>query len=260
MVIDAYKNPLETFRSNILGTANLINSLRNISSVKSTIVITTDKVYEKKSTSDPFKEEDRLGGDDPYSSSKASAEIVSKSLSESFFKKSKNILSTVRSGNVLGGGDYSNYRLIPDILQSVNKKKKLMIRNLQNIRPYQHVIDPLYGYILLVEKNYRSKRSPKFSSWNFGPNNDGFKTTKYIINKFQKYYNIKYKLQKNYKKYKETKVLKLDNTKAKRLLKWKPKWKIKVTVDKIVEWNSFKKKKKPVREICEKQIEDYLKN
>lgn len=125
LVIDAYKNPLETFRSNILGTANLINSLRNISSVKSTIVITTDKVYEKKSISDPFKEEDRLGGDDPYSSSKASAEIVSKSLSESFFKKSKNILSTVRSGNVLGGGDYSNYRLIPDILQSVNKKKKI---------------------------------------------------------------------------------------------------------------------------------------
>jgi CDP-glucose 4,6-dehydratase len=160
LVSKSFKNPLETFNTNIIGTTNILNLVRNQKSIKSVVIITTDKVYEIKKNNKSYNEEDALGGKDPYSSSKVCAEIIMNSYNETFYKNNflRNKISTARSGNVIGGGDYSENRLVPDIIEAINKKKKLVIRNPSNIRPWQHVIEPLSGYMKLAELQYKIKK------------------------------------------------------------------------------------------------------
>ena len=159
LVLESYIKPLKTFQTNIMGTLNLLQCIREVKSIKSVVIITTDKVYKINKKDIIYKEIDQLGGFDPYSASKVGVEIVVDSYIKSFFSKSnlKNRISTARAGNVIGGGDFSNNRLVPDIIKAINYKKKLTIRNPNHIRPWQHVLDPIMGYLILQENNMKKK-------------------------------------------------------------------------------------------------------
>ena len=261
LVSKSFENPLETFNTNIIGTTNILNLVRNQKSIKSVVIITTDKVYEIKKNNKSYNEEDALGGKDPYSSSKVCAEIIMNSYNETFYKNNflRNRISTARSGNVIGGGDYSENRLVPDIIEAINKKKKLVIRNPNNIRPWQHVIEPLLGYMKLAELQYKNKKmNIKKPAWNFGPNKNSFVKVIDVVN----YIENKVKLKKKVKKkqsFFETKILKLNSNKAKKYLKWYPVWNLKKSIDSVIEWNSLYKKTNNAKQICENQIIKYLK-
>tara|TARA_B100000927_G_scaffold231352_1_gene191387 strand:- start:166 stop:1242 length:1077 start_codon:yes stop_codon:yes gene_type:complete len=260
LVTLSFKKPVDTFQTNVIGTLNLLEAAKNVKSVKSVVIITTDKVYKVNTTSKSYVETDELGGKDPYSASKACSEILTNSYVLSFLNHSNLMtVSTARSGNVIGGGDYSKDRLVPDILESFNKNKILAVRNPDHVRPWQHVIEPLYGYLLLAEKQFLNQLSNLDHSWNFGPKKKSFISVKQVINKFRKKKLIKKILIKKNKNI-ETKILTLNSNKASKYLNWNQKWDIDQTLQKIIEWNNIVNKKKNYREICENQIKEYLKN
>ncbi len=260
LVSESFRDPLETFNTNILGTSNVLNAIRKISSLRSAVLITTDKVYKIKNFNKSYIEEDELGGKDPYSTSKVCAELITNSYIESFLKKSylKNKVSTARSGNVIGGGDYSKNRLLPDIIKVINSNKKLIIRNPNNIRPWQHVIEPTFGYLKLAEMQYKKKLLHKNPNWNFGPNKKNFIKVIDIVNMIKKNLNIKVKINKN-QDFFETKILKLNNSKAKKNLNWNPIMNLNKSIQSVIEWNYLFKKYKNAKKICEDQIKSYLK-
>tara|TARA_B110001450_G_C17588185_1_gene467820 strand:- start:77 stop:1150 length:1074 start_codon:yes stop_codon:yes gene_type:complete len=261
LVSDSYNDPISTFNTNIIGTANLLEAAKKIKSIKSIVIITTDKVYKINNSNKSYVENDELGGKDPYSASKACAEIIVNSYIESFTGKGflKNKISTARSGNVLGGGDYSNNRLIPDVLNAINLNKELIIRSPRHVRPWQHVIEPIYGYLILAQKQYENKIKESNHAWNFGPKKNNFIQVNQIINKINKIKKIKKIIAKK-NNIKETKILKLNSNKSMKNLNWKPKWNIDQTIEKIITWNDLNKKNKNTKNICEKQIFDYLNN
>lgn len=255
LVAESYKKPHETFQTNIMGTVNLIQASKNIKSCKSVVIVTTDKVYKIKSNNRPYDEKDELGGIDPYSASKACTEIVTSSLAKLINKKN---VSTVRSGNVLGGGDYSKNRIMPDIISAINNKVTLKIRNPNSIRPWQHVVEPLWGYMMLAKKQYQNKINTENMAWNFGPNNSSFVKVNTIVRFIQKMGDLKrIRIVKN--TIKETKVLKLNSNKSKKVLKWKSIWNLQKTLIMVLKWNQSYKKTKNARKICENQISEYLK-
>ena len=260
IVLESYKDPVNTFKTNIMGTVNLLNSIRNVKSIKSVVIITTDKVYKIDKNNDSYKEDDLLGGFDPYSTSKVAAELVVDCYIKSFLNNShlKNRVSTARAGNVIGGGDYSKDRLIPDIIESINNKKKLTIRNPNYIRPWQHVIEPLIGYLLLAELQFKNKKNEKHT-WNFGPSKNNFKTVKQVINIMKSFKDFNFTIEKS-KRPKETKILRLNSSKSQRKLKWKPIWNLKTTLKHVFEWNELYKKGVSAKAICEKQFLMYLEN
>ncbi len=260
LVIEGYKNPIKTFNTNINGTINILNAIKKCKSLKSAVIITTDKVYKIQKKNKFYSENDELGGYDPYSASKVCAEILTNSFIKSFFKMTnlKNKVSSARSGNVIGGGDYAKNRLIPDIINSVNGNKKLCIRNPDHIRPWQHVIEPTYGYLKLAQLQFEDKLKNIEGKWNFGPNQNSFIKVIDVIKKIKKFKKIKFKINKT-SKIQETKILKLSNKKAKKFLKWKPKWNLNITLNYVIEWNDDFKKNKNAKEMCENQIIKYLK-
>ena len=259
LVIESYKNPLETFNTNIIGTLNLLESIRSVKSIKSVIIVTTDKVYKIDKKNKNYKELDHLGGFDPYSASKVGAEIVADSYIKSFFKRSKlkNRIATVRAGNVIGGGDYSKNRLVPDIIFAINNKKKINIRNPLYIRPWQHVLDPLMGYLMLAKKQYLKKINDEEHAWNFGPNNNNFKKVIDVVKYIGKLQKFNYQISNN-EKFKETKSLKLDSTKAKKKLKWFPKLSLPETLKFTIDWNRNIKKGLSAKFVCEQQFLMYI--
>lgn len=261
LVIEGYKSPIETFNTNINGTINVLNCIRNCKSLKSAVIITTDKVYKIQKKNKLYSENDELGGSDPYSASKVCTEILTNSFIQSFFKMTnlRNRVSSARSGNVIGGGDYAKNRLVPDIINAINSNKQLYIRNPNHIRPWQHVIEPTYGYLKLAQLQFENKLKNIDGKWNFGPNQKSFIKVIDVIKKINKLKKIKFKLDKSRKIIKETKILKLSNKKAKKFLMWKPKWNLNITLNYVIEWNDSYKKKRNVKEICEKQIMKYLK-
>ena len=261
LVLESYKTPLKTFNTNIIGTLNILECIREVKSVKSVVIITTDKVYKINKKNINYRELDQLGGSDPYSASKVAAEVVVESYIKSFFKNTllQNRISTARSGNVIGGGDNSKNRLVPDIIRAINNKKKITIRNPKHVRPWQHVLDPLLGYLMLAKNQYKNKINNKSSSWNFGPSKKNFKRVIDIIKYVKKLQYLNYKLLKN-NKIKETMILKLNSTKAKKELNWISKWDLNMSIKKTIEWNILFKKGVSARDICEKQFLMYIKN
>lgn len=203
--------------------------------MKSVVIITTDKVYKIKKSNKQYSELDDLGGKDPYSVSKVCAEFLTNSYIESFFKNKKlrNSVSTARSENVLGGGDYSKDRLPPDIINSINLNKKIIIRNPKNIRLWQHVIEPIYGYLRLAELQYKKKKLYQNQCWNFGPNKGSFVSVSHILKIINKNFKLKVEVKKN-QNFFETDILKIDNKKTKKVLNWKPKWNLQKTIDSII--------------------------
>ena len=254
IVQEGYSNSRNTFETNINGTNNLLHSLGGLSNLKSVVIATSDKVY-KESNKKIFNENDELGGYDPYSLSKVCKELIVKGFKNSFFAKrlKKVNISTVRAGNIIGGGDQGKNRLIPDI---INSKKTLRIRNPKSIRPWQYILDALYGYILIAEKQYLKKI--KSSSWNLGPD----KINIISVNKIIKIFSLHLKLPKikydRRSSFKESKYLIINNKKAKKELNWKPKINIELAVKKTVQWHAMRKKLDNPKKICEFQILEYL--
>jgi len=258
LVSYSYNHPVYTFNTNVMGTLNVLHCIKKFKSIKSAVIVTTDKVYKIKGHK-YYIEEDELGGHDPYSSSKVCSEIIANSYIKSFCNENTNLkcVSTARSGNVIGGGDYSKDRLVPDIFRAIENKKKLIIRNPNSIRPWQHVIEPSVGYLLLAQKNYKKNKNALSSSWNFGPNYKNFKSVMYIVNKMQKFYKIKFsKFHK--RSFHETQTLKLNSEKSKKYLNWKPIWNLNDTLNKTIEWDMLNKNGIHGKEICENQILSYF--
>jgi CDP-glucose 4,6-dehydratase len=260
LVSQSFVDPLETLKTNMIGTSNVLESIKKINSIKSVVVITTDKVYLNKNAKKSHNEEDMLGGSDPYSVSKVCAELITKSYIESFFRNNllKNKISTARSGNVIGGGDYSENRLLPDIIKSINSKKKLIIRNPNYIRPWQHVIEPTVGYLKLAESQYKKRLLHKNPNWNFGPDKKNFVKVIDIVKNIKKKINIKFTINRN-QSFFETKILKINSSKAKKYLNWHPIWDVNKSINNVIEWNDQLKKTKNAKKICEDQIKSYFK-
>ena len=255
-VLEGYKFPIETFETNIIGTANVLSAAKKVGSVKSFVVITSDKCYENKEWTFPYRETDRLGGFDPYSSSKACAELVTESLRNVFILENrKTRIATARSGNVIGGGDWTSDRLIIDLVEAINKNKSFILRNPKSTRPWQHVLDPLFGYLLLAKKNFESSKYSE--GWNFGPEISSNLTTKKIVKKFlRKWKNIKVIEKDLYSKKYEAQSLMVDSTKSKLRLNWKPKILIDEALDLTIQWYRSYYENKNI--ITDKQIEYFM--
>ena len=264
LVLESYKDPITTFSTNIMGTVNILELIRLSSSVGSGVIITTDKCYENRDLYRGYKEEDRMGGHDPYSSSKGSAELVISSYQRSFFtkdhfKKGSAAVGSVRAGNVIGGGDWGQDRLIPDLLTSVETKKEVKLRNPMATRPWQHVLEPLYGYLLVAEKLFNQGPSDS-DCWNFGPYSKDVKTVASVADMFCKAWGEGLSWSKDINPiYHEARNLSLDITKAKRTLGWKPRWPLSKAIDKIVEWHKAHLEGRDCLALTRKQIEEFLK-
>lgn len=262
LVGESYLNPKYTYEVNTLGTINILNILKEVNDIKSALIITTDKVYFNNDKRKYFKENDLLCGIDPYSNSKSCAELAVEAYNHSFFKEKKILVSTARAGNVIGGGDFSQNRIIPDYFRSLIFKRSLLIRSPNSIRPWQHVLDPLYGYILLLMKIY-NKQIALGSNFNFGPNYSSNCSVNEMISLLNKNFNNSVRVIKNKKKskaYKESKVLMLNSNKSKKMLNWKCKYDLKESLDLTSFWfeNYMKKKGKDILELTQNQIKSYL--
>lgn len=246
LIYESYKKPHLTFDVNYRGTLNLLEISRGINSIKSIVVVTSDKCYESNNSSKGFKETDLLGGIDPYSASKSSTEIMVRAYRKTFFTNKKNVgLSTARAGNVIGGGDWSLNRLIPDCVRSLIKKKVIEIRNPNFNRPWQHVLEPLKGYLILAMQQFKNPK--KFSgAWNFGTKPNSLTNVKSIVNYIIEFWGTgKLKIRKN--KLYEQQNLQLNINKATKYLKWYPTYNIKQSVRFTTDWylKVLKYKKKP---------------
>ncbi len=258
LILESYKKPYETFTVNSIGTLNMLDVVKESKFVRSLICITSDKCYESNNSTKGFKENDKLGGKDPYSGSKAAAEIIIKSYYESFFFKKKCGLASARAGNVIGGGDWSENRLIPDVINSINNNKTIFVRNPNFNRPWQHVLEPLYGYLLLGKNIYYSPK--KYSgSWNFGTKKNTVTNVLTIVKFITKIWKSgKIKLNKKQKYYEQTN-LQLDITKANKILKWRPKYSIFKSVQVTVNWyKESLQNKNEIEKITEHQIKEYM--
>tara|TARA_B100000579_G_C22716958_1_gene797370 strand:+ start:36 stop:1115 length:1080 start_codon:yes stop_codon:yes gene_type:complete len=220
-VLVSYKDSKQTVETNVLGTANFLESIKNVKSIKSAIIVTTDKVYLNLEKKQKFKESAKLGGYDIYSSSKAACEIITESYIKSFFQGTNCNLATVRSGNCIGGGDWTKDRIIKDCVESFLKNKNLILRSPNATRPWQHVLEPLSGYLKLSEKLYYDKSDKYSGAWNFGPNVKNNLKVKQIASIGKKIFHSKSKIVIKDKKYYESKNLSLDSSKSFKLLKWK---------------------------------------
>jgi len=240
LVLQSYIDPIGTIDTNIIGTANVLEASIRCPSVRAVINVTSDKCYENKEWYWGYRENDPMGGFDPYSASKGCAELITSAYRKSFYNKADIGLASVRAGNVIGGGDWSDDRLIPDILKSVTNSKELQIRNPDAIRPWQHVLEPLYGYLLLAEKLYQDPK--KFNdSWNFGPYEESCKSVEWIVTELSKFFNTGFKVVTDKEPlHHEARLLKLDISKSKNMLGWEPRMNLEEALHLIVEWhNSF---------------------
>ena len=253
----SYNAPIETYEVNVIGTAKVLEAARSCPNLKAIINITTDKCYENDGRSKSYKEDDAMGGYDPYSASKGCAELVTSSYRRSFLKEQGVGLASVRAGNVIGGGDWADDRLIPDILRSFEKSEPVLIRNPKATRPWQHVLEPLSGYLLLAQKMYKNQN--KYAEgWNFGPRNTDFKPVDWILNNMiDKWPNSRWNLDTRPNPHEES-FLQLDISKAETKLGWSPVWNLSYTLEKIIDWHQAWLKKEDMQDVCLSDIEAYM--
>jgi CDP-glucose 4,6-dehydratase len=262
LVRESYNNPVDTYLTNVIGTANVLESARISKTVKAIVVVTTDKCYENNEQNYGYVETDRMGGYDPYSSSKGCVELLTSSYRNSFFNLSSfgidhyTLIASARAGNVIGGGDWSDDRLIPDIIKAALNKKEVIIRNPLSTRPWQHVLEPLNGYLLLGEKLLNGQK--EFASgWNFGPEEDKVLQVQEIIKLSQlNWENITYKIENEKNNLHEATLLSLNISKAKKYLDWKPIWNNEKSVEKTIKWYKNYYLKRTIN--TDKDIEDFF--
>ncbi len=263
LVRQSYVNPVETYLTNVIGTANLFEAAKHADRVNAILNVTSDKCYENKEWEWGYRENDSLGGFDPYSNSKACSELVTSSFRNSFFNEklySKHgvAIATARAGNVIGGGDWANDRLIPDFIRAISNGEKVILRNPGSIRPWQHVLEPLTGYLLLAGKLFTE--GPEFNgAWNFGPGESDEKNVEWITSTICNLWGegASFAIDKSPQPH-ESRFLKLDCSKARNTLEWKPRWDIETALKSIVEWHKAFLENKNMREICNSQIDSYL--
>lgn len=259
----SYKNPVETYQTNVMGTLNVLEAIRITHSVKAAVMVTTDKCYENKEWVWGYRENDPMGGDDPYSSSKGCAELLIASYRKSFFSsddhRSMTGIASARAGNVIGGGDWSENRLIPDCVRAVEAQTHIDIRNPNSIRPWQHVLDCLSGYLLLSEKLYHSPEQLS-SAWNFGPSSQDMKPVSWVVDKFVETWkqdaNWSFDSSPDYPV--ESESLKLDCSKARSKIGWTPKWSLSQAIEKTVEWYALVGQGEDPYQLSLKQIQEYI--
>ena len=262
LVLESYKNPIETYSSNIIGTVNLLEAVRNCHSVRAVVNVTTDKCYENKEWLWGYRENDTLGGYDPYSTSKACSELITSSYRSSFFNaeafsKHHVALASARAGNVIGGGDGSKDRLVPDIIEALLKSKPATIRNPHAIRPWQHVLEPLNGYLTLAERLF-TNGTPYAEAWNFGPSFEDAKPVSWIADKITSIWGngARWIAQSQVQSH-EANYLTLDTSKAKSKLNWRPRLNLEQALDLVVDWNKCVLNGDDVRKVTLSQIKNY---
>ncbi|PIP39242.1 CDP-glucose 4,6-dehydratase [Candidatus Desantisbacteria bacterium CG23_combo_of_CG06-09_8_20_14_all_40_23] len=261
----SYEEPRLTYETNVMGTVNILETIRKCKSVQAGVIITSDKCYENREWYWGYRENEPMGGYDPYSNSKACSELITTSYRKSFFNPNEYHihhvgLASARAGNVIGGGDWAQDRLIPDCIRSILRGEKIIIRNPNAIRPWQHVLEPLSGYLLLAQKLY-SNDSQYAEGWNFGPDDTDAKPVEWIVQRLCAKWgeSASYKLDDREHPH-EAHYLKLDCSKAKTELDWYPRWDIEKAIDSIIEWTHAYKKNEDLRITCLKQIEEYSAN
>jgi CDP-glucose 4,6-dehydratase len=252
----SYAEPVETYATNVMGIVNLFEAVRKTPSVLAVINITTDKCYENKESLRPYTEDDAMGGYDPYSSSKGCSELVTAAYRRSFLADAGVSVATARAGNVIGGGDWSEDRLIPDFLRAIDKNQPLVIRSPNAIRPWQHVLEPLAGYLLLAESLYT--QGEKFAQgWNFGPSDEDAQSVAWIVEKLiATMPNASWEMDEQPQLH-EANYLKLDSSKARTQLGWQPRWNLETALEKIVGWHQAWHNKKDMRKFSLDQIAAY---
>ncbi|MDP2815557.1 MAG: CDP-glucose 4,6-dehydratase [Rectinemataceae bacterium] len=259
----SYEQPLLTYETNVMGTANLLEAIRGCESMRAVVLVTTDKCYENKEWDWGYRENEPLGGYDPYSSSKACAEIVAAAYRSSFFNpkdygRTHNVaIATARAGNVIGGGDWAKDRLVPDIVKAIGESRKVFIRSPESIRPWQYVLEPLAGYLLLSERLY-TKGVEFAEAWNFGPYDSDVKPVGWIVDQLCKRWPGAAGFESDTApKPHEALYLKLDCSKAINRLGWKPTWSLETALAKIVEWNLANLQKEDMYALTVSQIQEF---
>lgn len=256
----SYRNPIETYSTNVMGTANVLEAARSCNNLKSIVSVTSDKCYENKEIQRGYKEHEPMGGHDPYSSSKGCTELVTSAYSRSFYNDDNTaFIASARAGNVIGGGDWSEDRLIPDILRAFQESKPVIIRNPESTRPWQHVLEPLSGYLLLAQSLYIDGKNYN-GGWNFGPIDEDCKSVSWILNEMVKIWggDSKWKLDLDNNPH-EANFLKLDCSKAASKLKWLPKWRLRESLELIVDWHKVFISGGNIKRQCLMEINKYLK-
>ncbi|MBR6957392.1 MAG: CDP-glucose 4,6-dehydratase [Erysipelotrichaceae bacterium] len=259
LVIRSYEEPRYTYDVNVMGTVNICESVRLSDSVRSFVDVTTDKVYENvEDYGHYYKEDEKLNGYDPYSNSKSCSELVTQSYIRSFFHQKGIAVSTCRAGNVIGGGDFADNRIIPDCARAAMKNEKIIVRNPNSVRPYQHVLEADMFYLLLAEKQFEEKECA--GHYNIGPNDEDCITTGDLVRLFVKYWEGSSFECQNIEGPHEANFLKLDSSKARQELDWKPKWSVEEAVKFSVEWYRALSKKEDLISLTDEQIKMYLEN
>ena len=256
----SYQEPVLTYATNVMGTVNVLEAARKCSKLKAIVSVTTDKCYENKEWAWGYRENEPMGGHDPYSSSKGCAELVTAAYRKSFFNENNSaFLASARAGNVIGGGDWSDDRLIPDILKAFEKNEPVIVRNPMATRPWQHVLEPLSGYLVLAQNLY--EEVGEFAEgWNFGPKDEDCKSVSWILDKMVAKWGkgAAWELDKNNNPH-EAGYLKLDCSKAAMQLNWRPKWNLEDTLESIINWHQHYLSGKNSKEQCLLEIAKYQK-
>ncbi|MDH6154037.1 CDP-glucose 4,6-dehydratase [Polynucleobacter sphagniphilus] len=258
----SYVNPVETYATNVMGTVHVLESIRNLDCVRAAVIVTTDKCYENKEWAWGYRENEPMGGHDPYSNSKGCAELVTSAYRQSYFSpekyaRHKVAIASARAGNVIGGGDWSEDRLIPDAINAFEAKESLIIRNPLATRPWQHVLEPLSGYLVLAQALYQE--GAKFDGgWNFGPRDEDARSVQEVVNLLIKNWgSVASWTQDQGEQPHEAHSLKLDCSKARQYLNWTPKWSLEQAIEKIVQWQKSFRDDGDMRVLSLEQIKLY---
>lgn len=257
LVRPAYAEPISTFQTNVIGTANILEAIRHTPSIKVAVMVTTDKVYHNKEWDWPYRETDRLGGHDPYSASKAACEIVIDSYKKSFLNASGAAVSSARAGNVIGGGDWSTYRLIPDAIKAWSKQERLDIRSPQSVRPWQHVLEPLNAYLCLAESTW--DKPELADAYNFGPHATEAASVKTVIHEAQAHWNgAEVEFAQTLPDQHEAQLLTLDTSKAKSKLGITPRLSLEQTIAMTIKWYQALAEGADASQLCQANIAEYV--
>ena len=258
LVRASYRDPVETYATNVMGTVHLLEALRSSQRLEAVVVVTTDKCYESREWLWPYREHDRLGGIDPYSNSKACVELVCNSYRQSFFAANGVQLATARAGNVIGGGDWAEERLLPDVLRAWDAGQELVLRYPQATRPWQHVLEPLCGYLLLAQR-LLSKPDDTIDAWNFGPDAASVVSVGELVERLARLWRtgqVRWCVAEQTQPH-EASLLALDSSRAGQLLGWRNRWDVEAALQRTLEWHWGWQEGADLVELCRQQIRSY---
>lgn len=253
----SYQQPIETYATNVMGTVHVLEAARHADSVRTIVNVTTDKCYENREWVWGYREDEPMGGHDPYSNSKGCAELVSSAYRRSFLKGAGIAMATARAGNVIGGGDWAADRLVPDVLRALERREPVQIRNPHAVRPWQHVLEPLAGYLVLAQRLHEQGQDWA-EGWNFGPHDDDARPVQWIVERLCQDWGdgARWALQPGEHPH-ESHYLKLDISKARQRLQWAPRWWLEAALDRIAQWHRAWLQGHDMRAFCLNQISQY---